>query len=62
MNNKCSLCNKKVKFLIDEGYMQTTDGLFHFSCVKKVGYQEFCKKYVYVPYKEENNKENKSIS
>lgn len=63
MNNRCSFCKKKVKFLDDDGYMETKDGLYHFSCVKKAGYQDFCKKYVYVPYKEEElKKENKSIS
>ena len=49
MNNMCSICKKRVKFLDDSGFMETPDGFYHFACVKKVGYQDFCKKYIYVP-------------
>ena len=62
MNNKCSICKKRVKFLDDSGFMETPDGFYHFACVKKVGYQDFCKKYVYAYKEEELKKENKSIS
>ena len=59
MNNKCSICKKRVKFLDDSGFMETPDGFYHFACVKKVGYQDFCKKYVYVPYNTNITKKEK---
>ena len=59
MNNKCSICKKRVKFLDDSGFMETPDGFYHFACVKKVGYQDFCKKYIYVPYKSNITKKEK---
>ena len=46
MYEKCKLCGKKVTMNTSGGFMQLPDGLYHYKCVCKYGYQKFCKKYL----------------
>ena len=45
MYEKCKLCGKKVTMNSSGGFMQLPDGLYHYKCVCRYGYQNFCKKY-----------------
>ena len=46
MYEKCKLCGKKVTMNSSSGFMQLPDGLYHYKCVCRYGYQKFCKKYL----------------
>lgn len=50
-NNKCIFCNKRVKFLSSDGFMEDSSSLYHFLCVKDYGYQRFCKSVLSHPEK-----------
>ena len=45
MYNKCKLCGRRVTMNTSGGYMDLPDGLYHYKCVCKYGYQKFCNKY-----------------
>ena len=40
---RCKLCKKKVTMNTSGGYMEMDDGLYHYKCVRKYGYQKFLK-------------------
>ena len=41
----CKLCGKRVTMNSSSGFMQLPDGLYHYKCVCKYGYQKFCSNY-----------------
>lgn len=41
MNDTCPFCNKKVQNTY-KGFMEHKQQKYHFTCVKKYGYQKFC--------------------
>jgi len=43
MFERCKLCKKKVTMNTSGGYMEMDDGLYHYKCVCKYGYQKFLK-------------------
>ena len=45
MYDKCKLCGRRVTMNTSNGFMQLPDGLYHYKCVCKYGYQKFCGNY-----------------